>query len=26
MQNKFSINDVIIDGKRFGTVQFIVGE
>lgn len=26
MQNKFSINDVMIDGKRFGTVQFIVGE
>jgi hypothetical protein len=26
MQNKFSINDVVIDGKRFGTVQFIVGE
>ena len=26
MQNKFSINDVVIDEKRFGTVQFIVGE
>ena len=26
MQNKFSINDVVIDNKRFGTVQFIVGE
>lgn len=26
MQNKFSVNDVVIDGKHIGTIQFIVGE